>query len=1722
MSETTQNSISAMVNVEDSSIKSIKSTTLALKELSKEAKTLQATLSKVDASEHKLRRNLTTNLNSVRSRIDELGGTMKGRERQQYQRLLELGAKNGGRVVPQNMPLGSFPEKQQKLLIKATEALTNPNTLKTLTKNVDGNSVPYSSAQRREIVAQARLQAASLAEQQKQIKLHTAAISADRKETIRAAKARQNAQAKIDSENRRTATNNRIDKRYRTAVQQNERDLIAKALKNNGDFTGGKALAAQDKITQKRWIKLQEKLSTPEFQSTLRGSKSSPAYLSSLNQNLNKLNNTFAESTAQAKIDRNRLASARRASLKQGLTPPTEMGAPKAVSSKKAAPLSMADMGQRSRLASRERMFGDGGAHLFKTQGAVLGNYALMGAGIGGIAAAVQFTIELDKAFKQLQSIVSLTDTEMQGLETTLINVSEKTKFTAVEVAAAATVLGQAGYGKDQIEKAIEPITLFATAVGTDLKQAVELGTSVMGIFSMEASQLGDVANIMTTAINKSKLTMDKLSLGLQYSGNLAAQSGVDFKELVSLLGAMANSGIKSGSMLGTGFRQVLISLQAPTDKFKSRLKELNLSLSDLDVRTHGMVNVLKTLTNSGFTSADAMDVLETRSAAAFSAMVNNLDVADALGRSMGVTESAAEANATQMTALANQWDRLRSVALSIGAETFEPMTDALTNVMRLTADLLGNFKEINGAVESLQVVGAAIAGYGLVKAMTWLSTLVAALYKSRGPGLGVGIGYLGAGVGGQLGTATTGMANRVGPTVANAALASGGRMAALRGAGALLGPWGVGLGAAASVAYSAFGTPDGPSDVERYRTQANADGDKYSSASANVKRVDQALNTIYQRSGLSDEAMTVEINKIADSFRDLNFTLSTVGGTTEQAIEDFKKLKEGLLLEASVASDNKILNLQNLADAQQTSINESSSALSRSALGKRRGRRVSGLEVGRDGTAPTNYTTYSFADESITALKAASDIGRLSDTSADGLRGYSNKTIQAQSLLQKQLLAIGKDPTRESETALLTEVLAKVQSLSSDVSKRIETSNQIIVQEISKENDEGVSILGSEFSQRITELQREGVERSNNPLFKDPDKQLEQARLARKDEEELTAKSRALMAEIVAYGKDNGLSMAAVNKANQPLLGFEANVRTRTRAELEEAKPQELARIDGETIALKKIRTEVEAKMSNTADQDAVKEYELELNSLALSIQDLAFQRAVLNLKNTEGYSEAYSNAEQSNSETLAATLRSNRELAQKNLDRLNANRVVEDVFNGASFDASARRVGDSEFKKAFEKRLGADSNRGNEAKQNILAKQEGVNLEISDTNYLLSRAQSRAGDGGLSTAERVAQNKLSVSLLAKQNELQQQLLDLEQEALEAQKTITEQSLAAAVRVMEGANPDSEAGRVAALQVAKLKGEIAVLNKSLGKTNVKRSVQEVENTDAQAVLNTQGYFLPSNRSLYSNEERRRIGAGLSGQSYLTDTGNVSEQYQDKPMGVVDQVLDQTSAQFEGFDMMTEATLGLQSVVDGLGDSLASVFSSILSGTKSGSEAFKAMGAAIASDMLAMSSKMLSNQLLKSLLGYIMGGFGGTAMGGTFSGMTDGTQLAYTGGEVRGYASGGLINSGISSRDSTLIHAAKGEFVVRKEAVDAVGTDSLKSINNLNRNSVKNYEKAASNREKASTMFSPQVNTSVYMLDKTTPPPSMGANEVLAVITDDMIRSGKTRTLVKQISTGQL
>ena len=372
---------------------------------------------------------------------------------------------------------------------------------------------------------------------------------------------------------------------------------------------------------------------------------------------------------------------------------------------------------------------GVGGASLLAVQASLMANYSILQTITSSISQGIRTSIELEAAFRNIQAVTVTTNKEMTGLEAKIKDVAAASKFSSVEVAQAALILGQAGLNAKQTGDALKAVATLAVASGTSMSETVDLVTSVIGVFDKKASEALDVANKITAAANSSKVNVEKLTLAFQYAGNAAAQMGISFEETTAAMAAMSNAGIKSGSTMGTGLRAFLTETQKPTEEFIKIITALGLSLTDLDFKTHGLMGVAKNLREAGFIASDAIKSFDVRSAAAFNAMVANPEDLERQYKLLLDTNAGLAAEEVQMDSLKAQSERLKTSLGNLASAGFAPIGSVLKSIasgMATVAQGMSEWNIVIGAVGTAVgvVLTTAMAKYTVSLALGVASTL--------------------------------------------------------------------------------------------------------------------------------------------------------------------------------------------------------------------------------------------------------------------------------------------------------------------------------------------------------------------------------------------------------------------------------------------------------------------------------------------------------------------------------------------------------------------------------------------------------------------------------------------------------------------------------------------------------------------------------------------------------------------------------------------------------------------------------------------------------------------------------------------------------------------------------------------------------------------------------------------------------------------------------------
>ena len=118
------------------------------------------------------------------------------------------------------------------------------------------------------------------------------------------------------------------------------------------------------------------------------------------------------------------------------------------------------------------------------------------------------------------------TDADFKALTKTAQRLGRDTSYTAQQAADAMVSLGRMGFSPTEIQASIDAVLNLARSTGTELAEAGDIAANSMRIFGIEASQMSDVADVLTVTANSSAQTLIDLFEALKMGGPQAAAAG--------------------------------------------------------------------------------------------------------------------------------------------------------------------------------------------------------------------------------------------------------------------------------------------------------------------------------------------------------------------------------------------------------------------------------------------------------------------------------------------------------------------------------------------------------------------------------------------------------------------------------------------------------------------------------------------------------------------------------------------------------------------------------------------------------------------------------------------------------------------------------------------------------------------------------------------------------------------------------------------------------------------------------------------------------------------------------------------------------------------------------------------------------------------------------------------------------------------------------------------
>lgn len=353
-------------------------------------------------------------------------------------------------------------------------------------------------------------------------------------------------------------------------------------------------------------------------------------------------------------------------------------------------------------------------------------------AGLG--TAAVTTAANFESSMSQVQATMGITKDSMSTVNGQSVNtmntlselakkMGSETAFSASECAEALNYLALAGYDTEQMCNTLPTVLNLAAAGGIDLASASDMVTDAMSALGMGVDEAETMVDQMAKTASSTNTSVAQLGEGILTIGATAKSVKGGTAELNTALGILANNGIK-GAEGGTHLRNIILSLQNPTDKAADTMEALGLQVYDSQGNMRSMNDILGDLNKSmeGMTSEEKANIVskifnKTDLSSVNALLANTGDTWDGLQQSITNSGGAAQQMAdTQLDNLQGQLTILKSalegLAISFG-ELLMPAIKSIVTAVQGFVDKLNSMDE--GTKKVIVTIALIVAAIGPV-----------------------------------------------------------------------------------------------------------------------------------------------------------------------------------------------------------------------------------------------------------------------------------------------------------------------------------------------------------------------------------------------------------------------------------------------------------------------------------------------------------------------------------------------------------------------------------------------------------------------------------------------------------------------------------------------------------------------------------------------------------------------------------------------------------------------------------------------------------------------------------------------------------------------------------------------------------------------------------------------------------------------------------------------
>lgn len=330
-----------------------------------------------------------------------------------------------------------------------------------------------------------------------------------------------------------------------------------------------------------------------------------------------------------------------------------------------------------------------------------------------------QMSWEFDDAMAKVSTIADTTQVPLDDLRKQILDLSDQTGISANEIADNVYNAISAGQETGDAVKFVAQATKLATAGFTDSASALDVMSTVMNAYKLNAEDTTRVTDVLIMTQNKGKTTVGELSASMGKAIPTAAAFNVNLEQLAAAYATTTANGIATAEST-TYINSMIKELgDSGSDVGKIIQDKLGMSFSEAMASGMSLGDVLNVLSEHGketsqtmydmFGSAEAASAAATLASDNASQFTENLE---AMNGAAGITDESFEKMQTTTFDLNKAINQIKNVMIELGntiGQALQPAIDGFVNGVRGFSDW---FKSIGpqGQQVILMIVGLVAA----------------------------------------------------------------------------------------------------------------------------------------------------------------------------------------------------------------------------------------------------------------------------------------------------------------------------------------------------------------------------------------------------------------------------------------------------------------------------------------------------------------------------------------------------------------------------------------------------------------------------------------------------------------------------------------------------------------------------------------------------------------------------------------------------------------------------------------------------------------------------------------------------------------------------------------------------------------------------------------------------------------------------------------------------